>query len=493
MRLWLPPALGALLAGCAAAPTSLEGVDRDRIERAVAELTAVPELAGGRVGVVVMDAASGEVLAEHMADRGFATASNMKLVSSAVALWTLGAEYQARTELLQLGSIDDGVLVGDLLLLGRGDPTLPVGALTEFAAAVRDAGITRIAGRVRADGSWLGNERRGRGWQWDYLDAGYAAPFSALCLNGNCVRLTIHPGNDGRRLQVLREPRAEPAPDVDLELLPAGSRTRIRVARELGSDRITIAGEMARDSKPVVDAVAVRDPEAFAAAALRQALVDAGIEVADGSALAIADAERMTRRVLATRQAPALAAIVRPLLESSDNLYAEVVWRTAAREAGRERTTTGAARHTAEFFRRIGIDPTGAVFADGSGLSRRNLVQPRQLAEMLRWIDREAPFRAEFVAGLPVAGESGTLRRRFRSQPGRARGRVRAKTGFISRVVALSGYVERPDPDAAPLVFVALVNDFTCSAQAAKDAVDAFVEELAASVGWAVPAQPATP
>jgi len=456
-------------AGCAV------GGNGGALRAALDELVACPDLAGGRVGVMVVDAANGAVLAEHAADRGFATASNMKLLSAAVALSTLGPDFTMATELVACGEVRDGVLEGDLVLRGHGDPTFGEGPpeqspLPGFVAALRDLGITRIRGRVRGDGTWLGAETLGLGWQWDYLAEDYAAPFGGLCWQGNVMTLLVRPDATAQTV-----PFAETVRVVSLTQGPAGSATKIAVQDDPTRRELVVTGTIAADAPPQRLRIAVRDPARFAAAALAAALH----RTVEGERAPAAGSQR--EHVITCHTSPPLAAICKPMLEDSNNLYAEQVWRTAARVATGDGGTASAERHAKAVLHALGVDVRGMVLADGSGLSRRNLVQPRQLVQLLVAM-QASPHREAFTAGLPVAGLTGTLRSRFPDGP--ARGRVRAKTGFVARVVCLSGYVPRPDPAAGPLVFSVMLNDFTCDEAKAKAAADAFVQRLAALAGW---------
>jgi len=470
-------ALGVLfLTGCTAVAGPAAPLDA-----ALAELLARPELAGGRVGVCVLDATTGARLLGVAEDRGFATASNMKLISAAVALTTLGPAHTAATELWSQGELRDGVLHGDLVLHGHGDPSFGSGAagrahLGALVAAVRERGIERILGRVRGDDSWLGREHLGLGWQWDYLDEDYAAPFGALCCAGNVVKLQVRPDPAG--VVVVVEPAWYPV-RVAVEQVAAGGVTRLVAARPLGTAGIDVVGTIAADARAQTLRVSVLDPAEFAAGHVAAALREGGIAV-EAQEDVRAGPKGPGQR-LGSVGSPTVADLVRPMLLDSDNLFAESLARVAARQATGDGGTVAMARHATATLAGLGVDTAGMVMADGSGLSRRNLVRPAQLAQLLLAMHR-SPHRDPFRDGLPIAGESGTLRGRFVTGP--ARGRVRAKTGFISRVVCLSGYVPRRDPVAAPLVFSVMLNDFTCSDDAAKDAVDAFVQRLAAVAGW---------
>lgn len=484
----LPPLLSAMLA-VLAAPVPAQ--DRAAVAAAAELLTDAPDLAGARTGIAVLDPGSGEALLLHDADRGFLTASNMKLISTAVALVTLGRGHTFATRVAAAAPPEDGVVAGDLWLVGSGDPTLgartsadPMAAMTALAAAVRAAGVRAVRGRVVGDGSCDDGERYGRGWQWDYLEDDYAAPIGGLCFRENHATVVLtgaaQPG---------APPAVEIEPDVGELLLEVAARTdlgeaaRLRCRREPHGERVRIAGTVPVAERARLQ-IAVTDPARYAARAFRTALLAAGIEVAGPALPAAAPAVPPAPKdpaVLAELRSEPLAAIVGPLLRESVNLYAEQVWRAAARHAGAGDGSAAAERHALAVLQRLGVPTDGMMLADGSGLSRRNLVQPRQLAALLAAVWR-SELREDVVGSLPLAGVDGTLRARF--PPGSpCHGRVRAKTGFVGQVVCLSGYLPRP-AQAPPLVFAVMVNNFTCPTEAAKAAVDAFLDALAAAAGW---------
>ena len=414
-------AFAALLAGACTTPA----------ERALARFLGGVERHGGRAGVVVVDTVDGRRLAAHAAEQGFVPASNIKLLTATVALRSFGVDGTLSTQLRHTGAIRGDELRGDLVLCGGGDPTLglPRDAdprLDALVAAVRARGVRRVAGRVRGDGSWLGPERLGRGWEHDDLGEPFAAPFGGLCCAGNVA--------------------------------PTGGADGVRLAP-------------------------VADPAAFAAATLRVRLEAAGIVVADGGGFeadgqgeAVGDA---ASTLLAEVESPTIAALLVPLLADSDNLVAEQLWRAAARHATGNGSSASAAGPPGAALAARGGAPGAPRPIDGSGLSRQNPVRPAQLAALLGVL-HDSPWQAELLAALPEAGASGTLRSRFVDGP--ARGVVFAKTGTLTRVTALSGWLARPR--GAPWAFVVLWNDFLCDDDAARAAVDAFVQELATAAGW---------
>jgi D-alanyl-D-alanine carboxypeptidase/D-alanyl-D-alanine-endopeptidase (penicillin-binding protein 4) len=464
----------ASLAACAVGPAVQ--LAPSALAAALAELRTCADLAGSRIGVHVVDLADGVELAALDADRGFATASNLKCISAFVGLTTLGADATLATELWRHGAIEAGVLHGDVVLRGGGDPSFGLGrpaseTWAPFVAALQQSGVRRIAGQVRVDDGWLGDEHLGLGWQWDYLDEDYAAPFGALCLDGNVVRLRCR-AMAGRVVVDVSQPGYEVATtEVRIDDVAA---PRLFATRALASERIVLRGSVAANGRPTTAVVTVPDPSRNAARSLTAALLASGIEIAGSEAASATQPVRVH-----TSHSPPLRDLVVPLLRDSDNLHAEQFLRLAARKDLGDGGTSAAERHAKAVLAAAGVDPIGMVLADGSGLSRRNLVEPRQLTGVLRAARASAVWEP-FWRALPVAGRTGTLRQRFTA--GAATGRVRAKTGFISRVVCLSGFVPRRDEAAPPVVFSVMLNDFTCDDAAAKRAVDAFVQRLVAAV-----------
>lgn len=488
----------AFLAACTAGLRA-QAVDGEAIGAALTRLLAAPVLDGARVGVVVFEPGSTRVLAEARPDEGFITASNMKLISSAVALEVLGRDHVFVTRLEGAGALQaDGTFVGDLVLVGDGDPTLgaaifekagPTAPFVRMAAELEKRGIQRITGRVIGDDSCQPDEVMGLGWDWSYHADWYAAQVGGLCFNENCIdvvfdgtaggqlaRLRFEPAT--RYVQIENRVRCVEAPGSESS---AGTAPRgVTWSRRLGGNHIVLTGSLSSATRSLRDSGSVHNPTAFAATVLRETLVRHGIAVDAGSA-DLDEVEtppaQAPRVLLAEHRSPQLAVIVRALNKRSQNLYAEQLPRAAARARKKPASMAGAREVARTELARLGVDTRRLVLADGSGLSRLNMVAPRQLATLLHGMQGSPNFEV-YLDSLPLAGVDGTLRRRFAGSSV-ARGRVRAKTGFVSRTVGLSGYV--PRGKAAPLVFSILVNDFVGPAGPVQAAVDRFVEEVCAA------------
>lgn len=447
------------------------------MQRALSNFAATPELRGAHLGVLVVDTANDRQLAAFAAEAGCLPASSLKLVTAAVALETLGGEATLPTELLATGPVRDGVLEGNLVLRGRGDPWFGLGSqgeavLLAFATALRARGVRQVAGRVIGDGSWLGAERLGQGWQWDHLHEPFAVPFGGLCCAGNVLEVRVRPTAAGPAAVLW--PASDQLPELQIVMGAPGSATALAVDRPLWGERLVIRGNLAADAQEQRLRVPVTDPAAFAANTLLAVLRREGIAVAGG-----APVEGESWRVAVHESLP-LSELVAGMLRASDNLAAEQLWRIAARSLRGSGQSLDAERHAKAVLARLGVATEGLVMADGSGLSRRNLVQPQQLVALLVAMQR-SPHHPAFLAGLPVAGRTGTLRERLREGP--ATGRVLAKTGTLDGVYALVGYLQRPQ-GAPPWAFAVMVEHATCSESGAVAAIDAFVAELAAAAGW---------
>jgi D-alanyl-D-alanine carboxypeptidase/D-alanyl-D-alanine-endopeptidase (penicillin-binding protein 4) len=374
------------------------------------------------------------------------------------------------------------VLHGDLLIVGNGDPSVLGRAgndsLLAWTTALRESGIWRIDGQIIADDNAVEEPRPGFAWSWEDLGYGYGAMAGALNFEENVVALTVHPGAaEGDAARV------EPTPDGgSLSIVsravtgPAGSIRLLWPEWLPGGTELTIEGAIPFGSAPVRLAVASGNPTLWFARSVRARLVADGIDVA-GSAVDADDLPHppdpaLARTVYVHRSRP-LADIVQPLLKDSINLYAEAVLRLATGRDG-PRATGPALDATRARLESWGIPKDGIQIVDGSGLSRRNVVAPDTLlAILLRAYDPSGS--SPFVQGLPLAGRDGTLASRMKGTA--AEGNAAAKTGSLSNVRTLAGYVKTADGE--PLAFVVMANNFEGVAADAVSAIDRLVVRLA--------------
>jgi D-alanyl-D-alanine carboxypeptidase/D-alanyl-D-alanine-endopeptidase (penicillin-binding protein 4) len=450
-------------------------------------------------GVAVVNQ-KGKLVYGRNEHRLFTPASNAKLVVSAVAAALLPPDLTVRTSLYAGGPIKDGVLQGDLVLYGRGDPTLgircygvdtlregacdrdPFARLRVLAEGLKAKGVRIVQGDLVGDGSYFEPLLVHPGWELFDLNWWYAAPVSGLGFHDNSIDFTWAPGTaPGAPALISYTPDLE---EILFEnrtvTVPAGGVTDIgnRFFRVPGTDRVWAEGTVAMDRAPHTESFAVTDPNRWAARALRQALAEAGI--------AVAGTTRSTTDSMLYRQArstPPLAEVagrpvrdwIFPILNTSQNWFAEMLLKQLGKRFGRAGSWEEGLHVEARFLTdSLRIDSTEFALKDGSGLSAENLVSPWALTQLLRTI-RTHPHYPAFAEGLPVAGGVGSLRTRFVGTP--LEGQVRAKTGSIGRVNSLSGYIERPD--GKWLTFSIQVNHHTQPTKTVLAAIDSLVVEMA--------------
>lgn len=459
-----------------------------------AQLTTVfaaPVTARGTWGVHVRSMDRGDVLFALNAGTLMMPASNLKILTLAAAAERLGWDYRFPTTLETTATADNGVLRGDLLVRGHGDPTISTrqsrnqAVFDEWAAALKAAGITSIDGRIVGDDQAFDDEGIGPGWSWDYLDAAYAAPIGALQYNENAADLVTTPGAavgdpavvalaPGSGLTVINHART-------IEGAPSGIRGTIEVQRRIDRPVIEISGTIPLDAPAVRQTVAVVNPTLFFAQSLKDALVARGISVTgdaadiDDIAPQMLDAAAPSRRELATTLSPPLRDIATVLMKVSQNQYAETLLKATGAAAGSRGTTNAGRRAAAAIFSGWGIPEDGYSLSDGSGLSRYNYVTPETITTVLSKMYADPRHRDPFLAALPVAGRDGTLATRMRRS--RADGNAMAKTGTIANVRSLSGYVKTRDGET--LAFSIIANAFVVPAATVNWIADLAVEILA--------------
>jgi D-alanyl-D-alanine carboxypeptidase/D-alanyl-D-alanine-endopeptidase (penicillin-binding protein 4) len=483
-------------------PANFKNVPRADIERFQNRVEAALSVSGpdkGAWGVLVSDADAGQVLYARNADAYFMPASVAKLFTTALALATLGPDYRERTTVASNGTLDAGVLDGDLILIGRGDPSLsnrkfPYGkkeerdgpadkVLAEFADAVAARGIKEITGDVVADDSMFQHELIPSGWLADDMLWSYGAAVSAVAVNDNTFTLDLRPGASEGDPARYEAPLAVDFYYVEnlIRTGPRGSEEKIAAARDPGSRVIHLSGTMPMDAPARRLTFAIEAPAEFAASLLSRLLAARGIRI-DGQARARHAGGALGETVvplttLAERNSVPLSDEVRLTNKNSENLHAELLLLLAAHERAGARNYEDALKFASTFFGAAGIADVDVVLSDGSGLSRKDLVTPRAVVQLLRYASTQ-PWGELYRSTLPVAGEDGTLSDRMKNTP--AEGRVFAKTGTIGHGNALSGYATTAH--GAHLVFSILGNNNNLHAQDANRVIDsicvAMVEEL---------------
>lgn len=461
-------------------------------ERAETLVQAAP-VDKGEWGLLVVDAASGETLYQKNAEKYFVPASNMKLLTTALALDTLAPDYRFRTTLETDGTLSsDGRLSGHLILVGRGDANLsnrkfpfdtkeefdgpPEKVLAELVEAVVARGLKEITGDVVGDDSYFPRERYPDGWEIDDMVWEYGAAVSAIVVDDNTVTLTLTPGEKaGSPVQVSVEPPAQEF-TVKSEVTTTGAREKpeLRLTREPGADSVVVSGVLPAKGSAHKLVLAIQEPAQHAAALLARLLAEKGVKL-DGKVRAQHDPAPVEaqRTVLAEHLSIPLGDSVKLVNKISQNLHTEVLLRTAARQSGRWTDQEDLTRFPEAFYAKAGIPAGDVIQTDGSGLSRHDLVTPRAFVALLQYAQKQ-PWFPVFYASLPVAGVDGTLNERMKSAG--VSGRIHAKTGSVSHVRTLSGYAETPG--GRRLIFSFLSNNESAKNHEVHDAIDGLCQAM---------------
>jgi D-alanyl-D-alanine carboxypeptidase/D-alanyl-D-alanine-endopeptidase (penicillin-binding protein 4) len=408
-----------------------------------------------------------ETLYSLNAARFMVPASNQKVLTTAVAAERLGWDFRFTTRLLATGSVgEDGTLSGDVVIVGNGDPTInprhPARwrAFDDWAASLKAKGVKIINGNLIGDDNAFEEPGWGVGWAWDNLQYGYGAPASALQFNENQIDVMIGPGMaPGSRAIIGTSPAGSGlVVDHAVSTAAAAAETTLDIARIPGTPLLAVRGQIAADAKPATMTAAVDNPTRFYLTALREALARNGIfvsgSVVDIDELTIAP-KTDTATELLVDYSPPLSEIIDVTMKWSRNIYAETLLLAMA-PAGEPATGARGLQSVRETLATWGVARESYLPRDGSGLSRYDYVSADVLTRIFTHLSKDPKHAELYRSTLPVSGVSGSLATRMKGTP--AEGRVFAKTGTLSNVRALSGYVTTLDGET--LVFSMMANNF---------------------------------
>lgn len=503
----------------AAAPAPRERKDIAAFRARAEKILSAPDAERGYWGLLVENAETGEVLFAQNPDRYFTPASNAKLFTLALALATLGPDYRFHTTLESRSPLSaDGVLSGDLVLVGRGDPNLsnrqipylnktdrtgaPEQVVAEMADLLIARGVTAVTGNVVGDNGYFTGGEYPSGWAIDDMLWSYGAPVSALEVNDGTLFVEIRPGaSEGAPAEYAVEPWASGLFQFRNQMTTGarGSKQELRVERDPDSMEFVLSGSIPADAQPHSIGLANPKPTEYAAALLKELLEARGVKVygqavarhgagaASGGAMPCCSTNGLPATVLVDHESQPLSEAVRVVAKVSQNLHAEMLMRDAAREKTGDPTYDAAVKFAEDFRKGIGITEDDVLMSDASGLSRRDLVTPQSVATLLRWAAKQ-PWSDAFRAALPVAGEDGTLSDRMLNTP--AAEHVWAKTGTLGHVESLSGYATSAAGER--LVFSFFANNHLMKTKPAEDTLDALAAAMVEEFGKK-PAPPSKP
>jgi D-alanyl-D-alanine carboxypeptidase/D-alanyl-D-alanine-endopeptidase (penicillin-binding protein 4) len=456
-----------------------------QLQRDLQSLFSTREAQRAQWAVSVYSLRTGERLFDIDGFRLMVPASVQKMLTSAVVAERLGWDHRYTTKILSTAPVGaDGTIDGDVVIVGSGDPTINPRhperwrAFDDWAAALSAKGVRIISGRLIGDDNAIAEPAWGYGWSWDDLHHGYGAEPSALQFNENQVEVMVGPGIDpGSRAIISTSPLGSGlVVDHGVTTVASDQRTAVEIARMPGSAFLQVRGHIAAGAKPVTIDASVENPTRFYLTALREALARNNIFVAGG----VADVDELRSPLphqalheLIVDVSPPLSEIVDVTLKWSRNIYAESLL-LSLRQHLEPATGTRALEALRDTLRSWGVFPDFYLARDGSGLSRYNYVTTQSMIWLLTYLWMDPKHADPFAAALPVSGVSGTLATRMKGTV--AEGRVRAKTGTMSHVRSLAGYVTTLQGET--MAFAMIANDFRVPAAEIDGLMDRALERI---------------
>jgi len=471
----------------------------EQLTATIADTIETKTFEGAHWGIHIVNLRSGTVLYSKQADHNFVPASNVKLLTTAAALEQLGPDYRYRTTVYADGPVEDGTLKGNLIVRGAGDPTIggheqrkdPTQVFRHWADSLKSRGITRIAGNIVGDDTRIDETPLGHGWSWSDITYAYAAEMGGLVFNENTIDLRLRGREVGEPAQITWEPFQTDYVQVvnRSRTVPYRAEEDEEYQRIMGTNTIHVRTQVYPNGIEE-ESITISNPTLYFTHVLRPVLQREGITVTGHPA--DLDATGLTPRYdgpavrrVASYTSPPLSAIARTLNHESQNLYAEQLLRTLAAEVPPETnedldpaSSPLGVKAVRKTLARAEVDTSRIQLVDGSGLSRQNLVRPRSMVRLLQhmWLHSDPTISTAFYDSLPKGGQEGTLEYRFQgSAPVRAN--VRAKTGTLSNMSSLSGYVT--SEEGTPIAFSIFCNHHLAEGDQVRSAQDVLVNALA--------------
>lgn len=460
------------------------------INRVVNEIKNYEAFANGQVALLATDMKTGAILAEYNPDMSVIPASNTKLFSTAAALELYGPDYVYNTRLQYTGKIDEtGVLNGNIIIRGDGDPTLGSRFFTDhqnyrfndlFVQAIKDAGIKHITGNIIGDGTIYDREMTPPTWPWEDIGNYYGAVPNGLTAYDNLITLHFKTGREGT--EAIYTKCTPEIKGLSVESHGLASNVSRESSNTYGKSYQYVKyvqGFMPYNKSDITVRSIMPDPPLFVATQLMDSLNSRGIKVF-GKAINAAENSLYNRldttaTTILTLSSPTLADIIRQTNLFSINLYAEhCLSLVGIRQVGSSDVTKAAWALTS-FWRSKGMDIKGLSLNDGCGLSHYNIVTPRQLCYLLTYMRNTSKYYEAFNNSLTMCGVKGTMSGMCLGT--RAENNARGKSGTIRRVKSYSGYVA--SRSGREIAFSIIINNFTCSSSETRTMMEKFIVALA--------------
>ena len=460
------------------------------VNKTVKEIIAEPEFKNADFAFLAVDNKTGEVIASYCPDKTMIPASTQKLFTTAAALEILGPEFKFSTLLQYTGHIDtvSKILYGNIIIKGGGDPTLgskyfdstkKAQFLTDWVLAIKQAGIDSVAGAVIGDASVFDNDIVPITWSRNNTGNYFGAGANGLTVFDNYYTLYFDiPDTIGCKPKIIKIVPEIPGLTFDNEAESDSIKyDNLNILGAPYSNIRYLRGKLPAGKKDFGVKGSMPDPAYMAAYTVEKILKKNGIGVRDkASTLRISGNISENRILLTKTDSPELSEIIKQTNTHSVNLFAEHLLKQIGLKLTGNSVTEYAADNIVKFWNGKNIDTQGMYLFDGSGLSRYDGFTPSQMVGILSYMKNKSRYFTYFYNSLPVAGETGTMKNMLKETL--TKGKLRAKSGTVSRVKAYAGYVT--SVSGRDIIFSMVVNNFSCSSKKAKAQLEKLMIALAA-------------
>lgn len=448
-------------------------------QSAVEHFINAPNLKRANISLLVKDIETGEVVMQHRADKVTIPASTTKLVTTASALEILGPNFTFETKLQYSGTIENGVLNGNLYILGGGDPTLGskfIGDsifLENWVAAVMHLGIRKINGAIIADATIFDTEGIAPKWPWEDMGNYYAAGAYGISIYDNTYKLYLKSGSAGTTPEIIRT--VPNMPELKFKLFLKAASNDEDSAYFYGApfnNERSIYGTIPAHRESFVIKGDIPNPPLYSAQVFAKMLQEKGVIITKKPTTEVSD--NLSRIDIFTQFSPPLKDIITNINFRSNNHYAEHVLRAISLESKKQGSIVNSVKAIKLFWRNKKLDVSGLIMHDGCGLTASNAISATFFVDLLIYEKLKSTHTSYFMASLPVAGQSGTIRSLLKDT--RLEGKVKAKSGSIFGVQCYAGYILANNRQYA---FAILVNNFSGNRRSVVNQI----ERLLLSVG----------
>lgn len=409
------------------------------------------------IGVSIKSLKTKEDIFSHNQDKQFRPASNMKIVTGAASLKTLGPNYTFKTKIYIDGEIKKTTLHGNLIVKGDGDPTLSLEEINNWVKKLKTHKIKKITGNIIGIDNVFDKQRTGVLWSWSDLSKCFSAQSSGLQINSNCLEISVKPGSINTKANIYKNPHTSYVTIIN-NTKTTEEKTSLSFKRIPETNKVIISGKININAKTIRKWISINDPTMFTLTLLKEALKKNNIKIKDKIYLSddIGYTLNVNKSYLLTQsRSKPLKELNKSFLKHSINLYGESFLKKLGFIYFNEGSIYNGRAAVKIIFKDYNLPNKDDIFiADGSGLSRLNLLTPAYISTLLLKISKST-FYQDFFNSLSTSGMSGTLKRRLNSKE--LKGKIHAKTGYIRNVRTLSGYIDTKNGER--LSFSILINN----------------------------------